>query len=145
MSVSSPVPVMSPSLPVGSTAVIYCEGQFGEQDGKTANGLIRHSEKYDVLSVIDSRRAGQDAGQLLDGKANGIPVLASLALAVDDGRAAEGEGRGHDGDRRRHRHCCSSESSEEATRRVRADGPTVDEASALRARQVPGALDVSSR
>jgi uncharacterized NAD-dependent epimerase/dehydratase family protein len=73
---------MSPSLPVGSTAVIYCEGQFGEQDGKTANGLIRHSEKYDVLSVIDSRRAGQDAGQHLDGKANGIPVLASLAEAL---------------------------------------------------------------
>ena len=82
MSVSSPVPVMSPSLPVGSTAVIYCEGQFGEQDGKTANGLVRHSEKYDVLSVVDSRRAGQDAGQLLDGKANGIPVLASLAEAL---------------------------------------------------------------
>jgi len=73
---------MSPSLPVGSTAVIYCEGQFGEQDGKTANGLIRHSEKYDVLSVIDSRRAGQDAGQVLDGKANGIPVLAGLAEAL---------------------------------------------------------------
>ena len=82
MSVSSPVPVMSPTLPVGSTAVIYCEGQFGEQDGKTANGLVRHSEKYDVLSVVDSRRAGQDAGQLLDGKANGIPVLASLAEAL---------------------------------------------------------------
>src|SRR6478736_6744716 len=87
MSVSSPVPAMSPSLPVGSTAVIYCEGQFGEQDGKTANGLIRHSEKYDVLSVIDSRRAGQDAGQLLDGKANGIPVLDYLicGLAPADG------------------------------------------------------------
>src|SRR6478752_3525728 len=82
MSVSSPVPAMSPSLPVGSTAVIYSERQFGEQDGKTANGLIRHSEKYDVLSVIDSRRAGQDAGQLLDGKANGIPVLASLAESI---------------------------------------------------------------
>ena len=54
MPVSSPVPDLSPSLPEGSTAVVYCEGQFGEQDGKTANGLVRHSEKYDVLSVIDS-------------------------------------------------------------------------------------------
>ena len=34
------------ALPVGSTAIVYCEGQFGEQDGKTANGLVRHSEKY---------------------------------------------------------------------------------------------------
>ena len=47
MSVSSPVPVMSPRLPVGSTAVIYCEGQFGEQDGKTAkedNRFLRITE-----------------------------------------------------------------------------------------------------
>ncbi len=48
-------------LPAGSTAIVYCEGQFGQQDGKTANGLVRHSEKYDILSVIDSRRAGVDA------------------------------------------------------------------------------------
>jgi hypothetical protein len=28
-----------------STAIIYCEGKFGAIDGKTANGLVRHSEK----------------------------------------------------------------------------------------------------
>ncbi|MCS3842580.1 DUF1611 domain-containing protein [Microbacterium sp. AK031] len=71
-----------PVLPVGSTAIVYCEAQFGEQDGKTANGLVRHSEKYDILSVIDSRHAGADAGALLDGTANGIPILASLAEAI---------------------------------------------------------------
>lgn len=71
-----------PALPVGSTAVVYCEGQFGEQDGKTANGLVRHSEKYDVLSVIDSRHAGADAGTLLDGAPQGIPIVASLDDAV---------------------------------------------------------------
>lgn len=70
------------ALPVGSTAIVYCEGQFGEQDGKTANGLVRHSEKYEILSVIDSRRTGADAGKLLDGTANGIPVLATLAESI---------------------------------------------------------------
>jgi uncharacterized NAD-dependent epimerase/dehydratase family protein len=69
-------------LPLGATAVVYCEGQFGEQDGKTANGLVRHSEKYEILSVIDSLRAGVDAGTFLDDKANGIPVLAGLAQAI---------------------------------------------------------------
>lgn len=69
-------------LPVGSTAVVYCEAQFGEQDGKTANGLVRHSEKYDVLSVIDSLRAGVDAGHFLDEIPNGIPVLASLQESI---------------------------------------------------------------
>ena len=52
------------ALPAGTTAVVYCEGQFGEQDGKTANGLVRHSEKYEILSVIDSRQAGVDAGHV---------------------------------------------------------------------------------
>jgi uncharacterized NAD-dependent epimerase/dehydratase family protein len=69
-------------LPVGSTAVVYCESQFGEQDGKTANGLVRHSERYDVLSVIDSLHAGVDSGEFLDGSPNGIPVLGSLAECI---------------------------------------------------------------
>jgi uncharacterized NAD-dependent epimerase/dehydratase family protein len=76
------LPAVPFALPVGSTAIVYCEGQFGEQDGKTANGLVRHSEKYEILSVIDSLRAGADAGKLLDGTANGIPVLASLAESI---------------------------------------------------------------
>ncbi|HET8929526.1 MAG TPA: DUF1611 domain-containing protein [Acidimicrobiales bacterium] len=70
------------SLPTGATAVVYCEGQFGEQDGKTANGLVRHSERYEILSVIDSVQAGSDAGMFLDGTANGIPVLAGLNEAL---------------------------------------------------------------
>jgi len=81
-SVSSPAPVSLPSLPEGSTAVVYCEGQFGEQDGKTANGLVRHSEKYEILSVIDSTHAGADAGLVLDGTPNGIPVLATLTESL---------------------------------------------------------------
>jgi uncharacterized NAD-dependent epimerase/dehydratase family protein len=70
------------ALPAGTTAIVYCEGQFGEQDGKTANGLVRHSEKYEILSVIDSTHAGADAGMLLDGTANGIPILGGLATAI---------------------------------------------------------------
>ena len=42
------------SAHLGGTAVVYCEGNFGASDGKTANGLVRHSEKYEILSVIDS-------------------------------------------------------------------------------------------
>lgn len=70
------------ALPAGSTAVIFCEGQFGEQDGKTANGLVRHSERYEILSVIDSTCAGHDAGTVLDGRANGIAIVADLAGAI---------------------------------------------------------------
>ncbi len=68
------------------TAVVYCESLFGLVDGKTANGLIRHSERYDIVAVIDSSRAGQDAGTVLDGRANGIPIRRDL----DDVLAREG-------------------------------------------------------
>jgi uncharacterized NAD-dependent epimerase/dehydratase family protein len=64
------------------TAVVYCEGNFGALDGKTANGLVRHSERYEILSVIDSRRAGHDAGDVLGDGPNGIPVVADLAKAI---------------------------------------------------------------
>jgi uncharacterized NAD-dependent epimerase/dehydratase family protein len=68
--------------PAGSTALVYCEGNFGESDGKTANGLVRHSEKYEILSVIDSHLAGLDTGEVLDGAPNGIPICGSLADAI---------------------------------------------------------------
>ncbi len=60
------------------TAVVYCEANLGLVDGKTANGLVRHSERYDIAAVIDSTRAGADAGVVLDGTVNGIPVRRDL-------------------------------------------------------------------
>lgn len=66
------------------TAIVYCEGNFGLVDGKTANGLVRHSEKYKILSVIDSTQAGTDSGEYLDNKPNAIPVLANLQEAVSN-------------------------------------------------------------
>ena len=64
------------------TAIVYCEGNFGGIDGKTANGLARHSEKYKILSIIDSEKAEQDAGEILDGKKNGIAVYRDLGTAL---------------------------------------------------------------
>jgi uncharacterized NAD-dependent epimerase/dehydratase family protein len=63
-------------------AVVYCEGAFGTTNGKTAHGLVRRSLRYTISSVVDSQRAGRDAGELLDGKAVGIPVVASLNQAI---------------------------------------------------------------
>jgi uncharacterized NAD-dependent epimerase/dehydratase family protein len=64
------------------TALVYCEGNFGAIDGKTANGLVRHSERYEILTVIDSEKAGLDTGAVLDGAPNGIPVSRDLADAL---------------------------------------------------------------
>jgi uncharacterized NAD-dependent epimerase/dehydratase family protein len=70
------------SVRTTSTAVVYCEANFGQGDGKTANGLVRHSEKYEILSVIDSTKAGLDSGEVLGDRANGIPICASLDAAI---------------------------------------------------------------
>ncbi len=71
-------------------AVVYCEGQFSALDGKTAHGLVRHCDAFSIRAVIDSHCAGNDAGEMLDGVANGIPVVADLEAA----RALMGEGCG---------------------------------------------------
>ena len=64
-------------------ALIYCENQFGKIDGKVANGLARHSKKYEVLGVIDSTKAGLDAGEYLDDIKNGIPVFSTTENAIE--------------------------------------------------------------
>lgn len=61
-----------------TTAIVYCEGNFAAPDGKTANGLVRHSEKYKILSIIDSEKAGLDAGMVLDDQSNAIPICRDL-------------------------------------------------------------------
>jgi len=64
------------------TAIVYSEGFFGEMDGKTANGLVRSSEIYEIVGVIDSTKSGQDAGEVLDGKKNGILIYKDLDDAI---------------------------------------------------------------
>lgn len=68
---------------LSETAIIYCEGHFGEMDGKTANGLIRSSGKYRIVGVIDSTKAGIDTGKYLEGRNNGIPIFPNLIKALE--------------------------------------------------------------
>lgn len=66
-------------------AVVYCEGAFDTTDGKTAHGLVRFTNRYRVIAVIDSHCAGTDTGKILDGHENGIPVVATLEDAIKAG------------------------------------------------------------
>lgn len=72
----------APRVPPTPTASIYCEGNFARIDGKTANGLVRHSQAYRVVSVIDSTHDGRDSGEVLGEDRNGIPVLADIEAAI---------------------------------------------------------------
>lgn len=64
------------------SAVVYCEGNFAQIDGKTANGLVRYSQAYRIISVIDSTYSGQNSGSVLDDSINHIPIFGDLDAAV---------------------------------------------------------------
>ena len=81
-SLTAPMPQQPSAEAASPAAIVYCESNFGRLDGKTANGLVRYSEKYEIMAVIDSEKAGLDAGFVLDGKTNGIPICVDLADAI---------------------------------------------------------------
>ena len=80
----SPSPTGQPRTRASTTSDRLLRRQLGEIDGKTANGLVRHSERYEIISVIDRTQAGRDAGDVLDGIPNGIPCCRDLDEALAD-------------------------------------------------------------
>jgi len=63
-------------------AIILTNGLLVTNDAKTAHGLIRGTERYEIVGVIDPPTAGQDAGTVLDGKHRDIPIFSSLTDAI---------------------------------------------------------------
>jgi uncharacterized NAD-dependent epimerase/dehydratase family protein len=69
---------------LNNNAIIFSEGVFGKLDGKTTHGLVRYSQKYRIIGIIDSSKKGLDAGEVLDGKPNGIKIYGSLQEALNE-------------------------------------------------------------
>lgn len=63
-------------------AIILTNGLLQSAYAKTAHGLIRGTERYTIVGVIDPPTAGQDAGFLLDGQVRHIPIWDSLEGAL---------------------------------------------------------------
>lgn len=64
------------------TAIIYCEANFGGPNGRSASALIRHSEDFEIIAIIDSQKADRDAGEVLNARTNGIPILRNLTQTL---------------------------------------------------------------
>lgn len=64
------------------TALILCDGHFSTANGKTAHGLVRGTDRYRVVGVVDASHSGRDAGDVLDGRPRNIPIFASLGEAL---------------------------------------------------------------
>lgn len=65
-------------------AIVLTDGLLHTGDAKTAHGLIRGTERYEIAAVIDSVHAGKDAGEVLDGRHRNIPVFATVDDALNN-------------------------------------------------------------
>src|SRR5947208_10303049 len=50
------------------------------EDGERSRPIL---EAHEIVGVIDHTKTGRDAGEVLDGKPNGIPIVARLREATD--------------------------------------------------------------
>ncbi len=65
------------------TALILCEKSFGKYIGKTGNGLVRHSERFKIVGVLDSSHAGKTVDEVVENAQKGIPVYSNLKDALE--------------------------------------------------------------
>ena len=72
--------------PPDGQAIVYCDGALGSTNGKTAHGLLRRSERYVIVAVVDRDHAGADAGEVFDGRPIGVPVCANVQEAIENSR-----------------------------------------------------------
>lgn len=70
-----------------SKALVITGGYLDTNSAKTAHGLIRGTDRFEIVGIVDEKHAGKDAGEVLDGKHRNIPVYASLAEAVKKQKA----------------------------------------------------------
>lgn len=63
---------------LSGTALVLTNGMLDDIHAKTAHGLLRGTERFQLLGLIDPKFAGQDAGTVLDGKPRQVPVFASF-------------------------------------------------------------------
>ena len=51
--------------------------------GKTAHGLVRRTDRYRILGVIDSRHADRDAGQVREHVHHQVRIRQAPELPID--------------------------------------------------------------
>lgn len=70
------------SFSMHNRAILLTDSLLNTPNAKTAHGLIRGTERYTVVGVVDVPMAGQDAGNVLDGRPRNIPIFASVEEAL---------------------------------------------------------------
>ena len=68
----------------GTKLGVLTEGLFDDHHAKTAHGVIRYGTR-DVVAVIDSTQAGRTASEVVPFCEKPVPIVATIAEAVDRG------------------------------------------------------------
>ncbi len=66
-----------------TNAIVITGGYLDTSNAKTAHGLIRGTERFNILGIIDHKHTGKDAGEILDGKKRNIPIYTSISEAIE--------------------------------------------------------------
>jgi uncharacterized NAD-dependent epimerase/dehydratase family protein len=61
-----------------SNAIVITGGLLDTISAKTAHGLIRGTDRFNIVGIIDHKHPGKDAGEILDGKKRNIPIYGSI-------------------------------------------------------------------
>ncbi|MFM1877382.1 MAG: hypothetical protein RLZZ241_248 [Bacteroidota bacterium] len=65
-------------------ALIITQGYLNTFEAKTAHGLIRGTDRFNIKGIIDGpETANRDAGELLDGVKRNIPIFPDLKVALE--------------------------------------------------------------
>lgn len=72
---------MSPQIK--ARAIVLTDGLLDSSDAKTAHGLIRGTERYEIAAIIDRVHKGKDAGIVLDGKHRNIPIYETVEASIE--------------------------------------------------------------
>lgn len=59
-------------------AIVHTNGLLDIEFAKSCHGLLRGSDRFEVLAVIDQKFVGQDAGVIMDGKPLDMSIYASI-------------------------------------------------------------------
>ncbi len=71
-----------------SNAIVITGGYLDSSNAKTAHGLIRGTDRFKIVSFVDHKNAGRDAGEVLDGKNRNIPIYATIQDFIKTGQPA---------------------------------------------------------
>ena len=76
-------------MKVKGRPIILTNRAYDTKSAKTAHGLVRGSFRFEIVSIIDTKFHGQEAGELLDGNNRNIPIYKDVSSFLDSGRKVD--------------------------------------------------------